>query len=233
MRQQVKMNFWPNFLVMACRLRLANLHPFLFLVLFLGVLFIVAFMTRVAWVAGEQLELARHYQAQAETYRAIISYERAIHAYVPWLSSRAEAANQLRFLLDELEAGDNEKQALEGWRRLRGAVLSTRSMFGQPDRQWLEEANRNIARLAAVTDEQGKMSRQEIEKEASRLLAESPRDVHAGWGVAQFLFLLLWILSSMALIWNWMHWRVARRWRCAAISLSAWLSWLAALYLAG
>ena len=211
----------------------AKNNPFLCLFLFLAILFFIAWTVRIGWVSGEQLELARQHQEQGNTYRAMLGYERALHAYIPWLSSREEAANQLRSLLETLEANDNGKQALEGWRRLRGAVLSTRSMFGQPDRQWLEEANRNISRLAASTDKQGKMSRQEIEKEATRLLAESPSDVHAGWGVAQFLLLLLWIGSSIALIWNWQYWRMARRWQCAAISLSAWLSWLTALYMAG
>ena len=214
-------------------LRLASIHPIFLLALILAVLFFSSFTVRMIWTANEQLDLARHHQQQDDTYRAMLGYERAIHTYVPWLSSRVEAMSELQSLLEALERDNKGKQALEGWRRLRGAVLSTRSMFGQPDREWLEEANRNIARLAASTDEQRKMPRQEIEKEASRLLAESPRDVHAGWGVAQFLFLLLWILSSMALIWNWQHWRATRRWQCATISLSAWLSWLAALYMAG
>ena len=203
------------------------------LAMFLVAAFTLTLCLRLAWIVSEQQTQAQSQAEQGNMEQALKHYERAIHAYIPFWPPRSQVIEKMRSHLFTLESNKEKKLALKGWRRMRGAILSTRSMFGQPDRQWLEEANRNIARLAAATDEQGKMPRLEIEREASRLLAESPRDVHAGWGVAQFLFLMLWIVSSMALIWNWQCWRAARRWQCAAISLSAWLSWLAALYMAG
>jgi len=203
------------------------------LALFLVAAFTFTLCLRLAWIVSEQQTQAQKQAEQGNMEQALKHYERAIHAYIPFWPPRSQAIEEMRSHIFTLESNEEEELALKGWRRMRGAILSTRNLFGQPDRQWLLEANRNIARLAASTDEQGKMPRLEIEREASRLLAELPRDVHAGWGVAQFLFLLLWILSSMALIWNWQHWRATRRWQCATISLSAWLSWLAALYMAG
>ena len=203
------------------------------LAIFLVAAFTLTLCLRLVWIVSEQQTQAFKQIEQGNMEQALKHYERAIHAYLPFWPPHSQVIEEMQSHILALESKGEKKLALKGWRRMRGAILSTRNLFGQPDREWLEEANQNIARLTAVTDEQGKMARQEIEKEAARLLAESPQDVHAGWGVAQFLFLLLWIGSSVALIWNWQHWRAARRWQCAAISLSAWLSWLTSLYMAG
>jgi len=194
--------------------------------------FFLAFVVRIAWVVGEQLELAHQYARQGDPGRAIISYERAIHAYLPLLPSRQAALRDMQALLDSLEASD-KALALEGWRRLRSAILYARSMFGQPDRDVLERANRKIAALAAALDRQKRMTPDAIESEAMALLHTHPHDVHAGWGAAQFMALLTWVISSGALIWFWQGWPAVRRWQCAGLGLSAWLFWLLALYMAG
>jgi len=206
--------------------------PHLWLAVLLAGAFFIAFVLRIAWVAGDQLELAHRYQQNGDTGRAVISYERAIHAYLPMLPARRQALHDMQALLASLEKRD-KALALEGWRRLRSAILYARSIVGQPDRNVLKLANRHIARLAAGTDKQGKMTRQEIEKEAVRLLAGAPKDIRAGWGVTQFLALLTWVISATLLIWFWQDWLPARRWQCAGFGVTAWLFWLFALYMAG
>lgn len=208
-------------------------HPLMKALLWLGAALVLSLCLRLEWIASSQLELARQAEQTQQPQQAIIHYERAIHAYLPWLSSREAALHDMQNLVRTLEAEENAELALQGWRRLRGAILSTRSIFGQPDKDVLLEADRNIARLAAATDAQGMMSKSDIEKEASVLLAKNPQDISAFWGVAQFILLLAWVAAACGLIWHWapMSWRRRSLWAGgAAIS---WLGWLAVLYLAG
>ena len=75
-----------HLLIKARSLRLESIHPILLLALILAVLFFTSFTVRMVWTANEQLDLARYHQHQGDIYRAMLGYERSIHAYVPWLS---------------------------------------------------------------------------------------------------------------------------------------------------
>jgi len=208
-------------------------RDFLRMAAFLVAVMIAAFCFRVAWIAGEQLEIAGQAIEKGDTRRAMLAYERSLHAWLPLLPSYKQALTGMQELNNSLEAKGNMIAALEGWRRLRGALMSTRSIFGQPHESELVEANRHIARLAAETDTQGMMSREAIEKEATRLLADNPKDVSSFWGVMQFLLLLLWIGGTSWLIWHWEEYDLRRRVAAMGLSLGAFLGWLGALYLAG
>lgn len=202
------------------------------LLLLLGV-FVFSYCMRLVWISHQQLALAHRALEQGNLARALVYQERAIHPYVPFSPPRQQALREMEELCRTLEVKGQKQLALEGWRRMRGAILSTRGIFGQPDKDRLLEANRHIARLAGVTDKQGMMAQAEIEKEVAELLAKHPRDPNAFWGMTQFILLLGWIALVSLLIWFWadLDWRRRAVW--AGGGALAWLGWLAALYLAG
>lgn len=208
-------------------------RAFLQAAVFLAVVLAVAFCFRVASIAGDQLEIAGQAMEKGDTRRAMLAYERSLHAWLPFLPACEQALKGMWELNKSLEKRGNRVAALEGWRRLRAALMSTRSIFGQPHEAVLQQANRHIARLAAATDTQGMMSRQAIEQEATQLLAENPKDISPFWGVMQFLLLLLWIGSTTWLIWNWAGFAVRQRMLAGGVSALSLMGWLGALYLAG
>ncbi|RMH51784.1 MAG: hypothetical protein D6682_03450 [Zetaproteobacteria bacterium] len=199
-------------------------------ILLLLTLFFVSSAARIAWIAHQQNRLAHDALLRHDTRRAIIHFERSIHAWLPFLSN--PACTELPRLLHRIER-ERPELALEGWRRLRGAIKSTRNIFGQPNRTLLAEANRHIARLAARTDKEHRMTPQAIERELTGLLAREPRDVNRFWGVVQFLLLLAWVGLGCRLIWLWPRQALHRRMRLLAAAVGCWIGWLGALYLAG
>lgn len=180
-----------------------------------------------------QLEEARTSLKEGKHKQAILGYERCIQAYLPLLQPRKQAIEEMQSFLDSLEQHQNAELALEGWRRLRASILFSRSIFGQPNADLLQGANHNIARLAATTDTQGRMSEEAIEKELISLLNDNPKDVSGFWGVMQFLFLLSWIGLTCQLIWKWAESTKSIRVRMICGSFGSWLTWLGSLYLAG
>ena len=205
-------------------------HPPWRFPLLLLLLFTLSAIVRVGWIAHQQHSFARQALAQHHPHRAIIHFARSIRAWLPLVPnpSRQEMADLLRAIEQQ-----QPKLALEGWRRLRGALLATRNLFGQPNRDLLIEANRHIAHLAAITDEQHKMTPEAIARELSRLLAEYPKDVNRFWGVMQFLLLLAWVGLGCRLIWCWPERTARGRLLLFTAAFASWLGWLGALYLAG
>ncbi len=204
------------------------MHPSVRVFLVLLVLFFVSLLARTGWIAHSQLEDARLSLKQGRPERALVHFERAVHAYLP-LSGPANAAiTGMRRLCLRLEKRE-PRLALEGWRRMRGALLASRHFLGQPHTRLLREADAHIAYLAASTDTQGFLSRAAIMEEGRRLLAAHPRDPSRMWVLLQFLFLALWIGASCRLIWLWPR----RRLLLAAVAAGGWMAWLASLTLAG
>lgn len=188
---------------------------------------------KVISVSYSQLDIARSSAAKGEFRRAVLAYERSIQAYLPLFSSHELASSELQELLQSLEQRNNQELALEGWQRLRAALFFSRSMFGQPDVDLLQEANQNIARLTAATDSQGIMTKEAIEQDALQLLGQHPRDIAGFWGVSQFMFLMLWIGLTSLLIWEWRGVQAGKRTGLLSASAVSWLGWLSSLYMAG
>ncbi|MDX8396420.1 MAG: hypothetical protein R8K22_08410 [Mariprofundaceae bacterium] len=211
-----------------------SLHPTVRMCLLLFAVSLFALAIRVTWIASEQLSLAEQALEADKNRTAIIAYERSIHAYLPLLPIRSDAISGIIALNQKVESDKDPILALEGWRRLRGALLSSRStIFGQPNADILSEANLNIARLAAATDTQGRMTKEEIEKEALQLLTENPKDVSGFWGVMQFIFLMSWIGFTCRLIWIWADMTTPTRFKFITASSGSWLAWLGSLWMAG
>ncbi len=209
-----------------------RMHPAVRVMLLLATVFCVSLTARIAWIAHTQLDEARTYARQGDTGRALIACERAMHAWLPWPGMRPAAAEML-VLIHAAEAEGNKRLALNGWRRLRGALLSARSLFWQPDPALLQKAHARIARLSAETDAQSMMSGAAIQAEDARLLTTRPKDISGFWGLMQFCLLILWTGATCMLIWRWPDWTQRRRWLVAGVSLSGWLIWLGSLYMAG
>ncbi len=210
-----------------------RIHPAVRIISLLMLVFFISFTARIAWIAHSQLDQARTYARQGNTGRALIAFERAIHARLPWPGDHRTAITEMLAAIRAAEAKGKQHLALNGWRRLRGALLSTRNLFGQPEPALLRKANTRIARLSAETDAQSMMSGAAIQVEDARLLTTHPRDIPAFRGLMQFCFLILWIGATGMLIWHWSEWMPDRRWSVAGVSLGGWLAWLGSLYMAG
>jgi len=193
----------------------------------------LSFGLRMIWISYNQLQIAHTQLAEHKEKLAIISYERAIHPFFPFSPYRQQAIEQMQRLNHSLEQSSRKNLALEGWRRLRGAILSSRHLFGQPDKDLLLVSNANIARLASLTDTQTRMRKEFIQVEASGLLANHPKDINRIWGVLQFLLLLSWIFTTSRTIWLWQMIEFRTKVKWVAISVGSWLGWLISLYMAG
>jgi len=208
------------------------MHPAVRVMLMLAAVFCISWTARIAWTTHAQLDEARAYARQGDTGHALIACERAMHAWLPWPGMQPAAAEMLA-LIHAAEAKGKKRLALNGWRRLRGALLSTRGLFGQPDPALLQKTNVRIARLSAETDAQSMMSGAAIQAEDTHLLATRPKDISGFRGLMQFCFLILWISATCMLIWRWPDWTAHRRRLMAVASIGGWLAWLGSLYLAG
>lgn len=104
---------------------------------------------RVWTSARSELALAEAAHAERRVEDAIRHYQYALRWYTPLASAPADAAAGLARLAVEAEQRADAKNALRAWRRLRGGILATRSVY-TPFATALPQANRNIARLMAA-----------------------------------------------------------------------------------
>ncbi|MDX8378188.1 MAG: hypothetical protein R8L53_09225 [Mariprofundales bacterium] len=206
-----------------------ELQEYLRLIALLSVIFFISLIIRINWIAAEQYGFAQQYLQQKQIVNALKAYERSARAWLPFSSMQTQAANDMMHLNNMLEQTGHKEIALQGWRRLRGALLSTRSMFGQPNAELLPIINANIARLAASTDKQGMMSAAAIEKELAQLLSAPLKDVSPFWGLVQFVALIAWIIGILWLIWHWSAWSIKQRSLVMTASWSCFALWLLAL----
>jgi len=202
------------------------------LLLILTMTLLIAWGIRVSWIANSQFELAQTLQQQGQVQRAMMAYERSLHAYLPLLNARENTIAHFTVLLTDLERSDQPSLALEGWRRLRGALLSTRHILGQPDSQTLELVNQNISRLAIIlAEKENKMIA--LKDQSEELLKHSPKEISAFWGILQALLLIAWLIVTSRTIWTWSTNSLHNRALQMTFSLLLLIGWLGCLYLAG
>ncbi|MCS6799811.1 MAG: hypothetical protein NZ898_15060 [Myxococcota bacterium] len=102
-----------------------------------------------AWVAGRQ-ELADGRQAErrGDLDAAVAHYRRAVRWYLPAAPHVVEGIEALARLARQAERANDTERALLAWRSLRGAILSTRSLY-TPHEAWVDLADERIAALMA------------------------------------------------------------------------------------
>ena len=168
------------------------------------VLVLAVVWLRVWTSARDELAQARRARAAADVEGAIRHYQYAMRWYSPGAGAPGDAAADLRLLARDLEGAGDRKNALRAWRRLRGAVRATRSVY-TPFAGLADEVDRNIARLTA--DEQLALGqptirgrdRAQLEADHLRLLKLDPTPT-AGWGLLVVLAFIGWVAGGFLTI---------------------------------
>ncbi len=202
----------------------------------------LALVVCVVWVrvwtsARAELADAERARTEGRVEEAIRHYQYALRWYSPLASAPADAAEGLRSMAVELESRGDAANALRAWRRLRGGVLATRSLY-TPFPDALPEANRNIARLMAA--EQLALGQPTIrgrslaQLEADHLaLLELDPTPAAGWSLAVVLGFFGWVLGGFLVVFRGFD-REARRTpelaRWAALTAACFAVWLVGLW---
>ena len=196
----------------------------------------VAFV-RVWTSARSELVQAQAAEAAGEIDRAIEHFQYAARWYTPFSSAPNDAIDALwRIAQDQEEQGQPER-ALKAYRRLRGAILATRSLYS-PFEARRVSTNERIADLMA--DEQLRQghatvagrSRSELIRDHMALLEADPAPA-TGWSLLVVLFFIGWVAGGLATIYkgldssgrmrrpNFKNWLI--------ISLFCFAGWLVAL----
>ena len=88
---------------------------------------------RVWWSARVELETAQALEGENQLKQAIEHYQYAARWWLPWTQAPAEARAALFRIGTECEESRRPELALRAYRRLRGAILSTRWLLSVAD----------------------------------------------------------------------------------------------------
>ncbi len=169
----------------------------------------LAVVVSVVWIrvwssARDELAQARQARAAGDVEAAIRHYQYAIRWYSPGAGAPAQAVSELRLLARDLEGRGDAPNALRAWRRLRGAIRATRSVY-TPYGEHAGEVDHRIAHLTAA--EQLALGHPTIrgrdlatlEADHLALLKLDPTPP-AGWGLLVVLSFLGWVTGGFLTI---------------------------------
>lgn len=192
-----------------------------------------------AWVSARgELEAARAAEAAGDVDRALAYHQYAMRWYTPLAAAPREAADALTAIADRAEAAGDRATALAALRRLRGAILATRSLYS-PFGDRLPEVNRRLARLTA--EEQLALGQPTLrgrdlatlEADHRRLLELDPTPA-TGWSLVVVLSFVGWVSGAALTIARGLDAEArlvrgpALRWGgFAALCFAAWIAGLA------
>ena len=165
----------------------------------------VAFV-RVWTSARTELSRAQTAQAAGEIDEAIEHFQYAARWYTPFSSASFDAIDALWRIGQEQEKQGKPTLALKAYRRLRGAILATRSMYS-PFESRRVATNERIAQLTA--DEQLRLghetirgrSRTELVADHLKLLQDDPAP-SPGWSLLVVLFFIGWVSGGFVTIYK-------------------------------
>jgi hypothetical protein len=195
---------------------------------------VVAVVVRVAVSGRDDLRTAESAAAARLEDAALDAYARAARWYLPFGSSHAKARQALESMGRDAADSGRDEFALRCFRELRGAILATRWLV-TPDRDALDRANREIARLMALRDrlERGAAALSEAEHLALLERDLSPDPWLSALAVALFL---AWVLALARGAWRGVLPDGTVRWKVVGIHAAATAAllvlWLVALRLA-
>jgi hypothetical protein len=157
------------------------------------------------WFAGrDELELARQAEVSGDLSSAVEHFQYAARWYLPGADAPVNAVDALWRIGQTSEQGGNDALALKAYRRMRGAILATRSLYSPFGRR-LDAVNDRIANLTA--DEQLRLgqptirdrSRAQLVSDHRSLLEDDPTP-SAIWSLLVVLAFLGWVGGSLGTI---------------------------------
>lgn len=152
-------------------------------------------------VSGSRSELRRGERllAQRDPDGAILAFRRAARWYAPGNPYCTDALDALEGIARDAERSGEPARALAAHRAIRGAILSTRSVY-VPNRARLDEANRNILRLTRHAsddrlDPEGRNA--ERRRRVTAALRAAPRP-KIGWTILLLAGWIAWTAGAFA-----------------------------------
>ncbi len=207
----------------------------------LALAFILAVVwTRVWTSARSELAAAETARAGGQVEESIRHYQYAIRWYTPGASAPTAALTGLRAYAIELEAGGDAVNALRAWRRLRGAIRATRSLY-IPFGEHASEVDQHLARLMATQQlalgQPTIRGRSRAQLEADHLtLLQLDATPATGWGLLVVLSFVGWVAGGFGTVFRGFD-REARvvkpgLWRWGALTTVCFGLWLLGLGMA-
>ncbi len=179
----------------------------------LGLAAFIAIVTARVYLDGKSnFEIARRFDREGESQRAVASFEDAARSYFPGSPYPERALDRLTIKAKAAQMRGDVADAVNIWESIRRSVLSTRHVV-QPNKDILERAERAIVSLQALE------SHPEGSRGTSRIAR--PRDPSPIASIILFGGLILWIGGAAALC-------VIPRAKARSMGLRA-LAWVACL----
>lgn len=147
---------------------------------------------------GARAELERaaraHTAGDGETERSFL--RRAIAYHLPGNPFSRRAVETLERRAVEADRAGRQKEALEAWRALRGAILALRSIR-QPYVDALARANRQVARLSFRPERTASFPRAARREAAHLARLQQPEEPDRAWTAVALLGFVLFLSSAL------------------------------------
>lgn len=182
------------------RVRLASLLARLGV---LAALVLALVTTRVVWSSRVEWHVAQSRLRAGDHAQAIDHWGRAARLYAPANPYSSRSRQALAAVATEAEVAGDSTLALSAWRELRSSILATRSFY-TPAKQQLNQANSQIARLAALAEAPAPDAAPNLEARQrwhAELLARDDAPSVA-WTLVALLGLIGWIAAAIGLLWR-------------------------------
>jgi len=166
------------------------------LLAFLGVLIFALFSARVILEGGSELSASDAAFDRGELGSALDHARRAATLYAPGAPHVERAYERLNALALGAEAAGQPKIAFLAWQAMRSAALESRHVW-LPRQAELERANRNLARLEALSRDSAESDRSKTQHQALTRLSADDAPAPAWIAVLGAGFLLA--LSGLSL----------------------------------
>ena len=159
---------------------------------------------RVLWGARLEYRRAQVAGESGDVHAAVVHYQRSLHWYFPGNPLRERALKALWEIGEKAEASSDPALALEAYRAIRNSIYATRSIY-VPNRDWLEAANRRIARLEVSDDSAAwpdpALSASERFQVALETLSKDPAPSPV-WSAVSIAGLFGWLAAFVGLVWK-------------------------------
>jgi hypothetical protein len=162
-------------------------------------LLLASVCARVVSSARSELRAGDAYAAGGDVEAALVHYRRAARWYAPLSPYHRHALARLGTIGADAERRERPELALEAYRAIRAAILSTRSWY-VPEQARLRATDERIASLMAALPappmDAGK-SREQIRREHLALLGADP-DPSVAWTLVLLLGFASWMAGAFA-----------------------------------
>jgi hypothetical protein len=159
---------------------------------------------RVWWSGQTEFEAGKHAEGTGDIQKAVEHYQYAARWFAPFAAAPVAGRSALTRIAEQAEKAGDRGTALKAYRRLRGAILSTRGLL-QPGIHQLKPTNIGIARLMAKQQFKGQgptvrgRTEEQLYTDHLALLTLDPIPSR-GWSFLVIISFLVWVWAAFMAI---------------------------------